>query len=404
MLRFQLWLRYTLLALFALCLLLPGTVLAQSNEETQQLALAKKSILDLRDLNTAGLISKAEVEDGTQHFIAQLTTQLKRPVTLEEVMAAPDPVYSLTPKELTWLQRAAGYVNAVTVLWFLAAVIGVISFSVIFGTYVARLIRYLKNVPMVVYQLAFFALSALLLVWGWFTPDPVRMYMVFLGSLLFAAALIFASQTWKFVETPFNFAGILFVVWGAVALLYGSSVIGFMTIIALLSALGFSIAVEPLSYGIGFRDESAVGKATTAAFILLAVFVGMNIFRQQVPELRIFEFGALFLGSFVGYLGLIIASSRWYPNQQNRVMMQAVTIVAGVAAIFIGLGFGIGVLAKIGGTFFVLWGIEKMMEIRVKDRLGYAWLGMGIFATVTALSLFVFYNQELFAPILFLPK
>ena len=74
--------------------------------------------------------------------------------------------------------------------------------------------------------------------------------------------------------------------------------------------------------------------------------------------IKVFEEGALFLGSFVGYLGLLISSSsKWYGrnNPGRYLFAQIVTFIAGGLAIFIGATFGIGELLKIGGTFFVLW-------------------------------------------------
>jgi len=87
---------------------------------------------------------------------------------------------------------------------------------------------------------------------------------------------------------------VLFIVSATTAFLYTSSLIGFVAVIALLASLGFSAAMYPGCYVIGFEDEDAVGKATTAAFIILTIFVVSRIFGTELPQLEIFETGALF--------------------------------------------------------------------------------------------------------------
>ena len=120
---------------------------------------------------------------------------------------------------------------------------------------------------------------------------------------------------------------------------------------------------------------------------MLAVFVFVRIlcsfFEVMVPSrLHAFEQGALWLGSFVGYLGLLIASSRWYENRMHYVLMQVITIVMGINALAIGSIFGIPQLLGIGGTLFVLYLIEKPFEIPVESFTAYAAIGLCVAVVV----------------------
>ncbi len=171
----------------------------------------------------------------------------------------------------------------------------------------------------------------------------------------------------------------------------------------MLAALGFSVLVTPLCYCFGFDDEASLGRATTAAFAMLAGFVLLRVFGASVPGLNVFESGALFLGSFVGYLGLLIASSRWYGHKKNYALFQIVTIAAGVAALLVGSLCGIGELQKIGGTFFVLYLMEKPFEIPVESKRAYAAIGLFVAALLFGFCWYVRANPETFRSILFMP-
>jgi hypothetical protein len=90
-----------------------------------------------------------------------------------------------------------------------------------------------------------------------------------------------------------------------------------------------------------------------------------------------FRYGALFMGTFVYYLGLLILASRYYNARRgNYALMQAVTIVSGIAAFYLGATLDIGPLLGIGGTFFVLYLLEKYTELPWHN-IGWAWSLLG---------------------------
>jgi hypothetical protein len=79
-----------------------------------------------------------------------------------------------------------------------------------------------------------------------------------------------------------------------------------------------------------------------------------------------------------------------------------VTIIAGVGALFFGSVFHIDELQKIGGTFFILYCIEKLMEIPTRSRLAFASLVTIVGIITICFCWFALTHQELFRQFLFL--
>lgn len=146
-----------------------------------------------------------------------------------------------------------------------------------------------------------------------------------------------------------------------------------------------------------------VASASAAAFAILTAYVIARALGADPSILRMFEGGALFLGSFVGYLGLLITSSRWYDGKsRNYVLFQFGTIAAGVAALFVGSYFGISELQKIGGTFFVLYLLEKIIEIPARSARGYAAVGLVASLAIFGFCMYVKHDPETLRPYVFM--
>lgn len=370
-----------------------------------QLSTVRIGIQALRENANAGIITQAQAEQGVQRYLEQAARVAGHQVSEQELMAMPAAAPAAPPAQLTALQRFAGLVTFVNVLWVLGIVIGVLSFAFLFGRFVVELLTLLKDVPMAFYEVVFLGASIGVTLWGRSLSPGVAPYVGLTGCLLFGAAMMFTAKAHK----SLNLGGALLsasmcVAWSIAALMYGSSMIGFIAVAALMSAFGFSILVSPLCYCIGFEDEAAVGKATAAAFAVLIAYVVVRMLGADPSILRVFETGALFLGSFVGYLGLLIASSRWY-RSKNRgyALFQVVTIVLGLAALLVGSMFQISELQRIGGTFFVLYLVEKLFEIPVESKTGYAFIGLTASGAVFAFCMYVKSHPDALRPFLFMP-
>ena len=386
----------------AMFILMTHVAFAQANDNIPGIVRIKHSIMTIQELEQRGILTHAEAEKSIAYYIAQASKAAGRTLTLNEIMATPDP----TPQKLTPLQEFAGAIDFLRVIMVLGiiAVVGAVAY--LFRYYVEKLLRLFLSVPVVVYEMMFYAASLGCGIWGWLLPEPMHNYIGLLACLLFAGALGFSASYRRHLAHVSLFSILLFLVWAPAAILFGSSFIGFFAVGALLSALGFNILVRAVFESIRFRDTTVIGSATFAAFMVLALFIGLRLVGALIPALAVFEFGALFLGSFVGYWGLLISSSRWYGRDQRERYwgFQVVAIIAGIGALFFGSVFQIGELQKIGGTFFVLYCIAKILEIPTRSRPAFALL-IAVVGTITiCFCWFALTHQELFRQWLFLPS
>lgn len=292
--------------------------------------------------------------------------------------------------ELTGLQRVAGFVTWMNILRVFAIVGAVSCAAFLLFKWFGWLLELFLEIPKEIYETLGFVVSVALIVSTGHFDETNRLWPLLGGSLLFGAMLLITNELHHWMMKHDRLFGILFIVWSVVALYYQDSTVGFIAAGAFMGMVGFSAAVIPCGYVIGFQDKDSLARATTAGFIMLIGFVLMKVF--GITTLHVFEKGALWFGAFVGYLGILIASSVWYEGRRaSYIVMQLVTVVLGMAAIAIGSVFAIQPLLGIGGTFFVLYLIEKPFEIPNKSTTGFAAIGLGVSA---ALGLGVWWAQN----------
>lgn len=373
-----------------------------SKDVTQKLLVYKYKIHALQDLAQDGIITKMQAEGGIQEYVNDAKEIGGESITLNDLMLLTAP--ETQKVELTALQKFAGYITFVNILWVIAIGLGVLCLGYLSIHWCKWLFEIFKYIPIQVYEVLFYLLSIAFMVGGYFLSAEIGPYVSFTGCLLFAGAIILTSTLHKMEEDPVRFFSILFVVYVIAALVIQSKLIGFIAVMALMGALGFSAAVIPCGYVIGFKDKDSLGRVTSVGFIMLTAFVVIRLTAQNIPLLQLFENGALFLGSFVGYLGLLIASSRWYGNtKENYFLMQVITIIAGIIALVVGSIWNIGELQKIGGTFFVLYLIEKPFEIPVEKGTHYATIGLVMSVIIYLGCVFAKANPALVNTFLFYP-
>jgi len=290
------------------------------------------------------------------------------PAMAESIAACPD---------LTMLQRAVGFVTLTNIGITFAVIFGVVCFVVLFGHWLAPLVRLFFRVPKEFWEGLVYLAAIALIIAGWFVSPDVETWTSLIGCLLLGGMLILTAQLHDLESNHQRFFGTLVALWAPVALVYQNSYVGFISVMALMALLGFAGSIIPgFGYIIGFRDKDALERATSAGFLILIAFVLMRMIPNSVPYVHVFEQGALWCGSFVGYLGLLIASSRFYPNRANYAVMQVITIMMGVAAVVVGSVFGIPQLLGIGGTFFALYMLEKPFDIPAESVAGFAFIGL----------------------------
>lgn len=299
------------------------------------------------------------------------------------------------------------------------------------GLIVYYLWDFLKSLPAQVYEGASYLATFFLLASGliprfniWFVGvDPI--WFVVPGAFAFAACVYFTywlhwlkprknqitNAQWDHhfrvgpatVNFPTVLAGLCTIVWATTAIGYHqlNAVAGvpyflaFIAIMALQSFFGFSLVTLPRVIYIGWLENKQVPRSTLSSFILLVFYIAIRLSGEHSPEyLKLFESGGLFMGAFVFYLGLLVMSNKWYHMQNQAaagpartrtfsrgsyLVMQAITVVSGLLAFYIGNIFHFGSLLGIGGTFFTLYLLEKYYEIPWKG-VGWAWSLLGVAA------------------------
>lgn len=386
--------------IMALLILTTHMAFAQTNDNTPTISRIKQSIVTVQELEQQGLISQVEADQAIAYYITQASQAAGHRLTLNEILATPEPV----PQQLTPLQEFAGAIDFLRVIMVLGiiAVAGAVSY--LFKYYLKKLLQFLRDIPIVLYEIIFYAASLGSGLGGWFLPEPMHGAIGLLACLFFASALSFSTSYRRVLAHSFLFSLLLFLAWAPAAILFSSSLIGFLAIGALLTMLGFNELVNIFFASLRFRQKTVVENATLAAFLVLALFIGLRVYGGLIPMLAVFESGALFLGSLIGFGGLLIVSNRWYNRQREKYwVFQVVAIIAGLGALFFGSIFQISELQKIGGTFFVIYCLVKIADTPTRSRPAFALLIAVIGSISICFCWFALTHQELFRQWLFLP-
>jgi hypothetical protein len=290
--------------------------------------------------------------------------------------------------------RSAGYFTFVNIVVVFAGVLLALAIAWLCLVYVGPI---LMSLPPPAWEILAYAGVALGMTSGARWP-ALGVWLVVPAALLLMGALNLThflhfrippkdGATWRpgegvvlFTYREFT-ALVCTLVWGAAAVYYHSYLLGFLSMMALQALVGFSALLVPGTVAVGFRRADSVPRATHASFVLLVAFVALHLTGHgEAPPLVYFRPGALFMGAFVYFLGLLILASRMYSGQRgNFVLMQVAMIASGVAAFFLGTTFGLDALLGIGGTFFVLYLLEKYTELPWRD-IGWAWGLLGFAA------------------------
>lgn len=310
----------------------------------------QERIRGIDDLEARKVISPEAAEAERAHYLA-----LAEEATGEK----------LTRAELDGWTVKQNFIYFTYFLYVVAGVIGVTGLALVFM---------LLGLPGAVWEVIIYAVCIGLIAIG-------NVWPAFLGCLGLIGGFTLSLKLHAPKDAkggPTVLSALCLVAFTVVALLYKSSLIGFMSVAALESLLGFSVLVLPLCIGIGFRDEDAMARGTVASFVLLAAGVAIGLVakyspgHEVLPYVMPFQSGLLWLGTFVYFTGMLIISSRWYATKGNFWPLQILTILSGIGAVYLGQVLDVGILSGIGGTFFVIYLLEKYVEVTWK-RVHFAW-------------------------------
>lgn len=379
-----------------LALLLALAPAARADEPAPDLLRLLHRIDTVQDLHARGLLTAEVAAAEERAALASAAEVAGRTLSLDDLRALEGPATTTATKK-----KAEGFNAFVIVMWVIAALLVVLAAGWLTVLYLVPLVL---RVPRVVLEGLVWAACLAATVGGAFLASPTTgLMLAFTGCLGLPGALAFTDRL-HLREREFDRAviynGLMCFVWAAVAAAYHSQLIALLSVLAYVSALGFSVACTPLCYAIGFRDRETIPRAMSAGLILVVTFTALAVTGARVPVLQpqvpVFQPAALFVGSFVWFVGLLIVSSRYYARERGLYLgLQALTIASGIAALGFGSIYQLGYLQKIGGTFFALYLLEKYFEVPWK-RAGWAWCMLGLGLVLWGGAAFATRHPELF--------
>lgn len=382
-----------LLALLAILFLpVSGFCDELSSKQMKTLQTINNKIVVVQELSDRNIITPEQATAGKNLFCQDAQQVVGHAVTPEALQAL-----------VSSAEQTAGLGTFWSIVIVLAGMITMVAVLALIGYYLRNL---LAVIPATGYEALAYLATGVVALGGYFWR-PFQVGPVLVEPLWFVVPAAFALMGCIFVtrwlhfpakhREPgvyvgpglINFSTVMFgvcaVAWAGLAVLYGNIYpaagipyfLGFCAVFALQAALGFSVITLPGCLAFGWTDGRQMPKSVFSSFIILAAYLVLKLNGHMVGDLALFETGAVFMGAFVYYLGLLIMSSKFYESGGNYGLLQVITIASGMAAFYLGSVFHLGTLLGIGGTFFVIYLLEKYYEIPWKG-IGWAWSLLGV--------------------------
>ncbi len=268
-----------------------------------------------------------------------------------------------TCPDLTMLQRAAGLVTWTHLLQLAGIVLAVSGLLIFCSGLVRKFLQQVRAIEALLWTLCVAAAAGTFVV-----PAAWQPWLAMAACLILPGAGALSVKLRQIRLSPARVAQILAVAWGAMALLSQQPAVGFLAVAAFISVLGLSIVVAPFCYGFGFRDEEALVRAPAAGALMALSFAAVVAAGWALGPLAVFRAGALWLGSFTWFLGLLILSNGFW-RRGSYLRAQLVTIASLALALTLGLWFAVGELTTMAGAFWLFYLAAKIIEMPVHGRI-----------------------------------
>lgn len=281
--------------------------------------------------------------------------------TLPWLGLAASPAWAAACPDLTALQRAAGFVTWQNLLQFGGA--GLVAAGTLY--FARHLLLRRRTLAALLWLLVFGSLVA-----GAFVAPAHRMWPVLFGALILPGLIGLSWHRYGGFLQPLRWLSPLTLAWVAIALGYQVQAVGFLAVAALLSTLGVVIGVGRFCYWFGFSDDDALARATVAGALMAGVSAVLAAARVPFGPFEVFRPGALWLGSFAWYLGVLIVAVKWY-SARRYLARQGLALASFAGSLGFGLLTGVGEITTLAGTFLIFWLLGKTAELPVQGRLAF---------------------------------
>jgi hypothetical protein len=292
--------------------------------------------------------------------------------------------------DLSMLQRAAGLVTWRSFLQ-VAGIALVVAGTLLFCSGLVR--RFLQQVRLI--EVLLWALCAGSAVATFLVPASWQLWPALAACLLFPGASALSVRLRKIPVTPAQASQLLALVWGGMAIATQQGAVGFIAVAAFMAVLGLSIFIAPFCYGFGFNSERALERAPVAGAVITLTFGAVAAAGWSLGPFDVFRSGALWLGSFTWFLGLLILSNG-FVRRVNYLRSQAATVLSLAGTLTIGMLFAIDELTTMASTFGLFYLAAKIIEVSVHGRIAMGVKLLAAGGMVTSL----WYASQKYLPVL----
>jgi hypothetical protein len=340
-------------------------------EQLDAIGEARIRVSEVRDAVKDGDIAQGPAEARIARILSRLNEDL--PTSLTETALVSLDVASVA----TTIERKKGFFAGIDFLRL--GLIGV--FTLLTMLLIGKhLIIVLIQLPRVIWEAIAYTGGIAILAGQGTGLMAVNQFWIFFGCLLIGGGLGLTYvihrhyfENFRHTESS-NFArgkyyvfyvcpSVMLTVFSVATFITQSDWMGAFAALSLMTLLGFAGEVIPFGYAIGFRTNDALARATSAGLVVMVIFMCLHAAHITSPQIHAFETGALVVGGFVGYLGLLIASSIRYRTRQKWLIMQVIVLALCFAGVISASILGLRSVQILAGVFLALWTIEKMVEL-----------------------------------------
>uniref|UniRef100_A0A7S0EUQ5 Uncharacterized protein n=1 Tax=Hanusia phi TaxID=3032 RepID=A0A7S0EUQ5_9CRYP len=150
------------------------------------------------------------------------------------------------------------------------------------------------------------------------------------------------------------------------AVLFQSSLMGFLSCMIWFDLCGFSIQYIGIGYSIGFETHRGLIRCLVVSFFFLSAYLSLAITNPPAHIIhfaRPFSKGMTIVGSMVYFISLLILSHPWISKGRDYLCANSAMLVSLVVCAGIGSVWRIDAVTNISCTYAVLWAMEKQFEV-----------------------------------------
>jgi hypothetical protein len=174
---------------------------------------------------------------------------------------------------------------------------------------------------------------------------------------------------------------------------------GFMTVVSLYSALGFSVICTGLCWYIGFADKKIMHRvaATSALLIVLSVVAKFVLSPFGKGVIAPFGTSLMIYANVTYFLALLIVSNRWYSivESSNYIQTNVLTVVSLIVAALVGAVANIPSCTNTAIVFGFLYMLEKIADRPQWPQQAAPVVAFLVFVAIGLASLFLKTHPDL---------